>query len=157
MSGLAAGALLLAGIWLSVITLAVLLLIRQLGLLTSRVDHVLQGVNARPGSAGLDIGSKIPAAVVSELPQLATDSGIVLTLSSTCTPCRYVAAELRDTRFPYGDEVFALVAGPEAAAQDVVAVLPPGLRIYRDPTATQIADLLQIEYAPFALVIQAGV
>lgn len=149
--------LVLASIWLGGLTLVVVLLVRQIGLLTIRFDQLdLADPGFKPESDGLSIGQAIPPEVAAVLPELATSSTYLLLLSATCTPCRDLAAGLRRMRFESTKNVVTLVPGREALADSLIAMLPSGMRTIRDPAATAVARGLHFEGAPFALFTQDG-
>lgn len=152
MNGFAIAALGMVGLWLGALTLVVILLVRQIGLLTVRL--------ARPGDQfslaadGPKVGSIIPSEVATALPELSQGRVQLVLLSATCTPCRERAAELGHRTLP--PTTIALVPGPVELADGVVALLPSGLRVIRSPEAVQITDALQIKSAPFAVAVEEG-
>lgn len=155
MSGIGLAAIVLVGAWLGILTLVVVLLVRQVGLLGVRLD--LSGPPYEPENDGPEIGSQLPEDVISTLPQLRTGRAYLVLLSATCTPCRELAAELRDQQLPRGQDLIALVPGRAELAESLVATLPPGMTVVRDPHATALAKNLQIESVPFALGVENGV
>jgi hypothetical protein len=155
MSGIGVAAILVTGAWLGVLTLVVVLLVRQIGLLTVRLD--LAGPSYEPEHDGPEVGSPIPEAVTSVLPRLRDGRAHLVLLSATCSPCRELAAELQGERLPDAQNVIALVPGREELADGVVAMLPPGVTAVRDPEATAIAKSLQIQSVPFALQVEDGI
>ena len=157
--------LVVVGIWLGVLTLVIILTIRQIALLTVRLSMV----NTVPDAPvftddtfsladdGPDVGSSIPEEVVSllpGLPELVEGRAYVLLISATCTSCRKLAAELRGHRFQR--PVIALVPGSEELARGLVQLLPAGMHIVRNPEATRVAKSLQIRSTPFAVAIENG-
>lgn len=153
MSDLELVVLVLVATWLGVLTLVTLLVVRQIGLITLRLDLAHQ-----PGSLpadGLDIGTEIPAPVAEDLPELADGLGYVLLLSGNCGPCRDLVPRLGsiELRGP----VFVLMPGEGGLVDDFVRMLPSGYRVVRDPLATEVATALQMERTPAVLELEDGV
>ena len=156
MSGVAVVALILATVWLGVLTLVLILTIRQVGLLiillsdTSSVFSTNEGALSL-ASDGPEIGSTVPEDVASALRGLKSEQISVLFISATCAPCHELINGLRGKQF--SSSVVALVAGRKELADDLVARMPLNAHIIRDPDATKIARGLQIQSTPFALAI----
>lgn len=152
MSGLALTALIMVCAWLGVLTLVVVLLVRQIGLLTVRLS--LAGEDILPDNDGPEVGSEIPDEVALALPQLNGERNYVLLLSASCIPCRELAVELG--RHSFEPAITALVPGSEKLADNLEALLPSGVRVVRDPEATELAGALEVESTPFALEVEGG-
>jgi hypothetical protein len=153
MSALAIAALVLVCIWLGALTLVVVLLVRQIGLLTVRLS--IAGEAASLDDDGPEVGTSIPETVASVLPSRGEERAYLLLISSTCTPCRELVADLRgEHRFE--QKVVALVPGPEELARELAELLPPGTRAVLDPQATELAEAIDLESTPFALEVEGG-
>lgn len=162
MSALGVTALALVGAWLGMLTLLLILAIRQIGLLTVRLDPP----RPQPGSQslhevvndGLKIGMEVPAEVTTAVPECVSGHAYLLLISSICTPCRELVVELQRRRFTPADPMVALVPGRPEAADGVIAMLPTGIRAIRDPAAGVLAqEHLRLRSTPFALLIEDGV
>ena len=150
MSSLAVAALVLVCVWLGVLTLVVVLLVRQVGLLTVRLSMATQAISL--DEDGPEIGSNLPEDVTEVMPE--GESTYLLLISATCVPCRELVGELEGHRFEQG--VVALVPGPEEQAGELASLLPPDVRVVLDPEATQLAESLDLESTPFALEVESG-
>jgi len=150
MGALAVAALVLVCIWLGVLTLAVVLLVRQVGLLTVRLSMTSQAISL--DDDGPEIGSSLPEDVASLMPD--EDLAYLLLISAGCDPCRELVAELDGRRF--GRPGVVLVPGREEQAAELAALLPPDLRVVLDPEATDLAWSLELESTPFALEVEGG-
>lgn len=151
MSPLSSVVLALFGAWLGLLTLVVVLSLRQIGLLTMRA-----AVNPERFSTANDgptIGSTVPALVASAIPDAESGPVQILFLSASCAPCRKVATDL--SPHPLPSTVTALLAGREELADSLVELLPRGIRIVRDPDASNVSQALEIRSAPFAVAIDA--
>lgn len=93
-------ALIVFSLWLGVLTLVVILTVRQIALLTVRLSTT--AINTLPittddnfsvNDDGPEVGSKIPEELISVLSELGQDRFYVLLVSSTCAPCRELAAQ----------------------------------------------------------------
>jgi len=150
MSALTLAALVLVCIWLGVLTLVVVLLVRQIGLLTVRLS--VAGEATSLDDDGPEVGSSVPGDVALELPDHAEEHAYVLLISSSCTPCWELVADLGERRFE--QKILALVPGREELASELAALLPSGMRVVLDPEATRLAGALQLESTPFVLEIE---
>ena len=150
MSALAIAALVLVCLWLGVLTLVVVLLVRQIGLLTVRLSVADRALSV--DNDGPEVGSSVPEEVA--LPDLEEERAYLLLISAGCTPCRELVADLGDRRFE--QNIVALVPGSEEQASELAALLPPGIRAVLDPEATSLAESLKIQSTPFALEVERG-
>ncbi len=153
MSTLAIAALVLACIWLGVLTLVVVLLVRQIGLLTVRLS--VAGDTISLDDDGPEVGSSIPEDVASVLPNRGKERAFLLLISSSCTPCRELVADLQGEH-SFEQKIVALVPGPEEQARELAALLSSGMRAVLDPEATSLAEALDLESTPFALEVERG-
>ena len=152
MSALAIAALVLVCIWLGVLTLVVVLLVRQVGLLTVRLS--VAGGAMPMDDDGLEVGSSVPEDVAAVLPDQAEEQSYLLLISSTCRPCWELVSDLGEHRFE--QNVVALVPGHEEQAGELAALLPSSMRVVLDPETTTLAGALQLESTPFVLEIERG-
>ena len=152
MSALAIAALVLVCIWLGVLTLVVVLLVRQVGLLTVRPS--VAGEAASLDNDGPEIGSSVPEDVAVVLPDQAEEHAYLLLISSTCLPCWELATDLAEHRLE--QNIVALVPGHEEQAGELAALLPSSMHVVLDPEATRLAGALELESTPFALEIERG-
>jgi len=105
MSSLTIAALVLVCAWLGVLTFVVMLLVRQVGLLTVRVTMATQAMSL--DDDGPDIGSSLPEDVAELMPE--RERAYLLLISAGCEPCRELVAELDGHRFE--QKMVALVPG----------------------------------------------
>jgi hypothetical protein len=153
MSALAIAALLLVCIWLGVLTLVVVLLVRQIGLLTVRLSVASQAFSL--DNDGPEVGSSLPEEVTSVVPELMEEQAFLLLISSSCTPCRELVSDLQgEQRFE--QKIVALVPGHEEPAREMAALLPSGIRMVLDPDAARVAEAIDLESTPFALEVERG-
>ncbi len=152
MSTLAVAALVLVCTWLGVLTLVVVLLVRQIGLLTVRLSMASQTISL--DDDGPEIGSSLPEDVASVMPDQEEEPTYLLLISAGCDPCRELVADLGGRHFE--QNIVTLVPGREEQASELAALLPPGMRVVRDPEATMLAESLDLEATPFALEIKRG-
>jgi hypothetical protein len=159
MSGLAIAALALVSLWLGVLTLVVILTVRQIGLLSIRLAGADPNIPALPAdysmdNDGLEIGSPVPEAVTSLLPQLQQGRTGILLAAATCTTCHELVQGLRTQQLPI--PFVALIPGPPELVEQLAALLPPQAHIVRGLTATEIANTFGISNVPFGLVVADG-
>jgi hypothetical protein len=154
MSTLASVALVLVCVWLGVLTLVVVLVVRQIGLLTVRLSVAGEAASSVDDD-GPEVGSSVPEDVASVLPDQEEDPAYLLLISATCTPCRELVADLQGNH-RFEQEIVALVPGPGELASELAALLPSGIRTVLDPQATKLAEALDLESTPFALEVDRG-
>ena len=150
MSALLIAALVLACVWLGVLTLVVVLLVRQIGLLTVRLS--VAGEATPLDDDGPEVGSSVPEDVAAVLPDQAEEHAYLLLVSSTCLPCWELVADLGERRFE--QNIVALVPGHGEKAGELAALLPSSMRVVLDPEATRLAGALQLESTPFVLEVE---
>lgn len=156
MSGIGVAALVLAAAWLGILSLVLVLVVRQIALITARLDHVGTTSVGELREDGPALGSSVPEPVARELPELNMPLAHLLLFAATCTPCRTMAAELRHHALPNGRAIVALVPGRKELADGLISTLPLTIRAIPDPSATEIAELLQLQTVPFALSTEGG-
>jgi hypothetical protein len=152
MSALAITALVLVCAWLGILTLVVVLLVRQIGLLTVRLSVASQALSL--DDDGPEVGSSVPEDVASVLATSEEEKAYLLLISAGCMPCRELVSDLGEHRFE--QNIVALVPGREELATELAALLPHGVRAVLDPEATRLAEVLKLESTPFALEVERG-
>lgn len=152
MSGLAVLALVATAVWLGLLTLAVLVCVRQVAVLTVRFEMGLPRVSL--ANDGLQIGHTAPARVLDAIPEVRDGLGYVLLASAICVPCRQLIPQLADHRV--NETIVALLAGSADVAAGFAELFPPWIRVIRDPEASAIATLLELKSTPFAVEIDTG-
>ena len=150
MSALAIAALVLVCIWLGILTLVVVLLVRQVGLLTVRLSTAARTISL--DDDGPEVGSSLPEDVAELMPE--EEPAYLMLISAGCDPCRELVAELDGRRFE--QSIVALVPGREEQAGELAALLSSNMRVVLDPEATQLAESLDLESTPFALEVEGG-
>ena len=151
MSALAIAALVLVCAWLGVLTFVVMLLVRQVGLLTVRFSMATQAMSL--DDDGPDIGSSLPEDVAEVMPE--GDRAYLLLISEGCDPCRELVAELDGHRFE--QKIVALVPGRQEQAGELAALLPRDIKVVLDPEAIQLVESLDLESTPFVLEVEGGI
>ena len=143
-------ALVLVCAWLGVLTFVVMLLVRQVGLLTVRLSMATQTMSL--DEDGPEVGSSLPEDVAEVMPE--GQLAYILLISASCEPCRELVVELDGRGFQQG--VVALVPGSQDQAGELAALLPQGIPVVFDPEATQLAESLELESTPFAIEVESG-
>jgi hypothetical protein len=153
MSSLETVALVLVTAWLALISLLVLLLVRQVGLITVRLDRARSA--GAPVADGLAVGDRLPSEVTDRLAgTLADTRAYLLVLGAVCQPCRQLLDDLRDARFDA--PVHAVVSGSAEHAEAVLELVPETMQPVREPAATAIVRALEIESTPFVFEVRDG-
>lgn len=152
MSELVPVAFILMSVWLGVLTLIIVLTIRQIGVMTVQLSMIGPGFSV--DKDGPEVGSSIPDVVTTALPQMNAEPTTIMLISATCTPCRTLAEDLRKYRFD--SPVVTLLTGRQELADSLAETLSANTHIVRDPQATQIAEAFNIHSTPFALKVESG-
>jgi hypothetical protein len=152
-SSLETVALVLVAAWLALISVLVLLLVRQVGLITVRLDRARSA--GAPVADGLAVGEHLPPEVTDRLPDtVAQTRGYLLVLGAVCQPCRQLLDDLRDARFDA--PVHAVVSGSTEHADAVMELVPDTMQAVTEPAATAIVHALEIESTPFVFEVKEG-
>ncbi|MDQ3936003.1 MAG: hypothetical protein M3340_15385 [Actinomycetota bacterium] len=151
MTGIELAAVIALGVWMATLSLCVALCVRQVGLLTVRVQ-------AGAGAAeelrdGLEIGQQVPGVVQRALP---SDGGVtyVLAMEAGCVACRQLADQLRDVEVDA--RIVAFVQGTDAGAGVIAELLEKVATVVRDPDARDLTAALEIELTPTVLELDRG-
>lgn len=125
--------LVLGAIWLGVLTVVALVLVREVAVLSARLD--VGGGRAFVANDGPAIGRSLPESVAAALaPYVRGDSGMyVLLVSAICGPCHDLVKQLRQQTWKLDDRVVALVTGRAELADAMAGSLPPWVDVVRDP------------------------
>lgn len=151
MSALAIAALVLVCAWLGILTFVVVLLVRQVGLLTVRLSIATRATSL--DEDGPEVGSSLPEDVAEVMPE--KERAYLLLISEGCDPCRELVAELDGHRFE--QKMVALVPGREEQAAELAALLPEDTKVVLDPEAMQLVESLDLESTPFVLEVEDGI
>lgn len=149
MSTLELVAMVIVAGWLAVLTVVALLLVRQIGLLTVRLDRDAQAT--APVGDGLAVGQEIPEMMRPWLDEH-TGPQFILVLGAVCAPCREIADELQDASLK--SPVLALISGRRAPAQALRDMLPSTVRTVLDPDAEAAVRGLAISTTPFVFEVR---
>lgn len=142
----------LTALWMTMLTVVVILLIRQVAI--HQVQLASQ-TNVTLSFDGPAIGSEVPRQFLDTMPDAKKGRLCVLSISATCVPCRDLVSELRGRKIEA--PVVALVTGREELASDLSKLLPRGVHTILDPEAGGLARSLNINTTPFAVEISEGV
>lgn len=138
-------------IWLAILSLAVLLITRQLGLIALRLQS--SGTLAEDG---VMIGTPVPRGALDEVPPLSVGLHYLLFLAPNCGPCVDFAHELRRQQFSHGD-VTAVLANGEGREDELATALPDGFPTYRGRAGAALSDGLQVKATPSVFQVEEGI
>lgn len=153
MNGLELTALLLTVGWIAVLTLTAVLLVRQVALLTVRLDRI--GEEGRPVGDGLAVRDEVPAEVARLLPSAGEeDPSFVLILGAVCNPCRELLEQMAG--IVPESPICALIAGRSPAATSMMELVPDGISCVGGPDAAAAVDALHISTTPFVFEVRSN-
>jgi hypothetical protein len=154
-SGLGVAAVIALGALLGGLCLVCLLLVRQVGLLTVRLDRM--GDANRPVHDGLDVGASAPTAITDAIMPAASGPTYILVFAAICGPCRELAVGLPKVAPPSDPRTMALISGgTKELGEGLAALLPDWVAVIEDPAATDLVNALQVETTPFIFEITRG-
>lgn len=155
MGTLAIVALVAAGVWLGILTATIVLLVRQLALVTLWVQE-----RSAVGEDGLGIGAEVPESSRALTPELDAGLGYLLFLGGDCQPCREFALEARKSRefkeLRGTVALLAAVSGPEPQAEEVARMLPDWVRVLRGDEAEKVKEDLEVRTTPSVYEVERG-
>jgi hypothetical protein len=167
MDGLEVAVAVFLGLWLAALTLVLILVIRQIGLLTVRfgLEESEKGISFADrqlelAQEGPPIGSRISREVLFDMPELQQGANLLLLVSAHCQPCRDLASEIGQQGETWASsdwKLLALVPGREELADEVAALLPSSAWVIKDPEAENVARRLGFETVPTAIAVVDGV
>jgi hypothetical protein len=137
--------------WLLVLTLVVILLVREIAVL--RLGGREPASSPALPEDGLMIGSPAPAALARAIGDL-PDVSYLLLLSGGCRGCVELAAGLGDAEF--AERLVAVIQGPPEATEDIAKLLPPWIEQVRGDQAEEIFTELEMRTTPSAFQLEAG-
>jgi hypothetical protein len=149
MSTLETIALASAAAWMAMLSLVVLLLVRQIGILTVRLERDEQPPEQAYG--GIEIGRAIPTTVADALPALNGAPTYVVLVDASCPPCRELAADLE--RPAAAGRVIVALTGPDQLSTAFCDLLPNGIEVVRDPEASVVHEGLSVSTTPFVVEV----
>jgi hypothetical protein len=140
-----------------VLTFVVLLMTRQISLLTVRLTMLSPYESA--DDDGVAVGTRLPDQVMAALEQITPDQNgdarTVMFLSGICTTCRSLAAKLAPQDLDPGSVV--LVGGRPEKAEEVLSLLPDEIPTGAEPEASIVSQALGVTSVPFAFQIRGDV
>lgn len=150
MSPVEVAALAFVAAWLAALTLLVLVLVRQLGLISVRLATEPTG-----SDPSLSIGTPLPEAVTAPFPVLRSELAYLVFLSSTCGACPDFARDL--SLLPPAEHVLIFVAGVGEAGDRLADLVPSQFDVIRDPVASAVAEGMRVRGTPIALQVEKGI
>jgi hypothetical protein len=148
MSALGTVAVVLLAVWLGAISIALLATVRQVALLTLRLDREDKARELD----GLSIGSSVPAEVASVLPNGTHERTFLLLLEAECGPCRELVDGIHGQEFE--ERVVAVIVGEQSRAQALAERLPPSFSPVLGDEATAALKSLDVATSPFLFLVE---
>lgn len=148
-------ALVVAAVWLAVLTIVVMASVRQVALLT-------QWVNERGASQddGLDVGAALSEEAQLAIPELRQGLCYVVFLGGDCQPCREFAVEAsRDEELHKHAEdlrVVTVVTGTPRQVEGISRLLPRWFRVIEGDEATRLTDEFMVQTTPSVYETEQG-
>lgn len=137
--------------WLAVLTIVVLALVRELGLLKTRAS-----TSEALDEDGLPIGSPVPRTAKAVVPRLDRELVYLLFVSPSCGPCSALLDELRGATLPPA-HVHVVIGGGGPRATELAALVPATFDVVVGDDAAAVTSALEVRGTPFALQIENGI
>lgn len=136
-------------VWLILLTVAVLVQLRQITLLTMRLTP--RDANDR---TYLTLRQPIPDIVRTMAPDLIGSEGYLLHLTPSCESCMALVDDIGEAGL--GAPYVAIVSGPEDEAATIAARLPTASQVITGGAAETVKASLNLRRAPLAVRIENG-
>jgi len=159
MSSLVVAALVAASVWLLILTVGLLLCIRQLGALMVRTELIARGAGGAQAH-GAVVGFELSEDLLQSAPMLREGRRVVLLLSATCTTCEQLVEEFAtvgpSATLSLPEELVVLLVQDDGGERgdEAVEAMTPYATVLRGPEATQIARGLRLANLPSAIYLQ---
>ena len=159
MTTLGIAAVVIAAAWLLVLTIVVLLCVRQLGIFTVRIELLSRG--GAVSGTGPTAGFSVPDELRARHPVLGRARSMVVLVSGSCTTCFRVIEEWRGGDGPElvgPDDILVLITGNERAESDRTEQRLTGLaQVMREPDSSSLARALSLTHRPSAMLLEDGI
>lgn len=137
------------GVWALAMTVALLAAIRQISLISVRLDLQMRLPDLSEMGDGPDAGMEVSIAALDEF----GSDLVVLALAGSCASCRRFVESLPDeSALPVA--LVVLLAGRGAPTRELAAQFPTWVSVIRDPQATAIGRELELSRTLVALQLQ---
>jgi len=155
MSGLGIAALTMAVVWLAVLSFALILLVRQLGIVTNWAQQVTERRDD-----GLEIGEGVSKRALEVLPEMGDKLTYVVFLDGQCQPCREFALEAGRSAEIAALEgkitMSAVVTGTGAQAKELERLLPDWVHAARGSDADAVKKDFKVIQTPAVYEVEKG-
>lgn len=141
----------LVSLWMVILSVTVLLLTRQLGLITLRLRFPLDSVED-----GVLIGTPVPKDTLSIIPELDRGLHYLICLAPNCGPCVDFASRISELKLARNG-FRAVFEGTGREADALAEALPEHLPVLRDPEASVIFKSFDIKMTPSIFQVEDGV
>lgn len=146
--------------WLVVLTVAVMMCIRQIGAVQVRVELVALG-GGGSYSHNATLGFRLADHLIARHPELSRGRKALLLVTATCPTCGALVDEFETstpTMLALPDQLIVLVVGEESEqTSHIVNMLRGRATVVRDPLATDIARGLRLANVPSAVLLDDGI
>ncbi len=139
--------------WLVGLSLVVVLLVRQVSLISVRLDLNMRMSDASDLGTGPELGTALPADLAHSFPE----ESAVLVLTGTCESCHEFARSLAEAKTAQRVPLTVLLPGRGRPATELRRLLPEWVSVVRDPVATETARTLELSRTRRALRVRRGV
>ncbi|MEK7422965.1 MAG: hypothetical protein AAB131_03900 [Actinomycetota bacterium] len=141
------------GTWAIAVTLVLLTLVRQVSLISVRLDLKMRLSDLSDVGVGPDLGMPVE----SQSAAMPVGEYVMVGLTGTCNSCVEFAKSLPAEGPPPGPPVVVLAAGSKASATRISRLLPEWVTVVTEPSATQIGRDLGLSRTTGALHVSNGV
>lgn len=145
--------LIVFGCWLALLTCVIVLIFRQLALITERLEFIGPGVTMfQDGPAD---NTELPDSVATPL-ALKPEAAWIILLSATCSTCHDIAGDFAQHGLPSKERWIALVPGEGGHQDELIRLLPDAVDVITGDTGYAVSSELQIERSPFLLAVHGN-
>ncbi len=141
------------GVWLTLLTVALLALVRQISIVAVRIDRQMYGGQA-PVDDGIAVHSRVATAVTRLLPGAEESPEFLLVVGGSCLSCQDLLREIGDDEF--SSTIVALLSGRPENVDILESLVPPSITVVRDPEALEAVRALDVTTTPFVFEVRSG-
>lgn len=142
-----------ATIWAIGVSLILIVLLRQVSLISVRLNLQMRLPDMSEYGTGLEIGTVVPISVSNAVPSNVT----IIALEGSCNSCHELANKLPLQEHDIVGPLIVLLAGKGEPTEKLYQKIPAWVTVIQDPEATQLSKDLNLSRTRWAIRLSSGV
>lgn len=144
-------ALVILGVWCVGMSVVILTLVRQVSLISVRLDLQMRLPDLGDVGSGPDVGHRVDVPML----QRFGDDFVAVAITGTCSSC-YAFLDSLQGSDPLDPPLVLLLAGRGPGTREAASLVPDWVSVVRDPDASQVGRQLELSRTLVALHIRGG-